>query len=212
MTAVLAIAAALVLGWFAVGSVRNVRRGSAAVRWFKEGLPLLGQKTTLRWLGTTSVELVLSDAKPPFESATLVIFLEPRDVPWLWALARGRGRRDTLIVRAKTRRPPPHDIEALDPGSWAAREARPRMASEAWHVRAPAASGDLEVFAKAPEDLAFAAALLERARDADIKVQRLSVRRQDPNLQLYVDLPAAPTPASRFFNMVRAIGERAIEP
>ena len=77
MTAVLAVAVVVVIGWFAVGSIWNVRKGSATLRWFREGLPLLGEKTTLRWLGTTSVELHLSKAKPPFETVTLVIFLEP---------------------------------------------------------------------------------------------------------------------------------------
>lgn len=212
MTAVLAVAAALVMGWFAVGSVWNVRRGSAAVRWFQQGLPLLAQKTTLRWLGTTSVELVLSGTKPPFESATLVIFLEPRDVPWLWAIARRRGRRDTLILRAKTRHPPANDIEALVPGSWAARDARRHMTSEPWPARVPAASGELEVFANGENALTFAAALLELARDAGIKVQRLSVRRQYPNLRLHVDLPGPPMSAAHFFETLRAIGERAMRP
>jgi hypothetical protein len=210
MIAVLTVAVVLIMGWFAVGSIWNVRKGSATLRWFRDGLPLLGEKTTLRWLGTTSVELVLARAKPPFESITLVIFLEPRDVPWFWALSRRRGRRDTLIVRGKTRHAPPHDIEALDARSWSAREARRRMASEPWSPREPAAAGDLTVFTKADEALPFADALLELARGADFKVQRLSVRRGDPNLQLHVDLPAPPTPAARFFGALRAIGERAM--
>ncbi|HTO88262.1 MAG TPA: hypothetical protein VMR54_12145 [Thermoanaerobaculia bacterium] len=211
MIAVLAVAVVLVMGWFAIGSIWNVRKGSATLRWFTEGLPLLGEKTTLRWLGTTSVELVLAKANPPFESVTLVVFLEPRDVPWIWALARRQGRRDTLIVRGKTRRPPPHDIEALDGRSWSAREARRRMASERWKAREPTAAGDLTVFTKVDEALPLADALLGLARDADIKVRRLSVRREDPNFQLHADLPAPPAPASRFFGALRALGERATQ-
>ncbi len=210
MTAALTAAVVLVMGWFAVGSIWNVRKGSATLRWFKEGLPLLGEKTTLRWLGTTSVELVLAKARPPFENVTLVIFLEPRDVPWIWALSRWRGRRDALIVRGQTRRPPPHDIEALDRGSWSEREARQRMASEPWTARGLAALGELTVFTKVEEALPLAGALLDLARGAGMKVRRLSVRRRDPNLQLHVDLPVPPTPAAQFFGALRAIGERAI--
>ncbi len=207
MTAALIAAVTLVMGWFAVGSIRNVRRGSATLRWFREGLPLLGEKTTLRWLGTSSVELFLARAKPPFESATLVIFLEPRDVPWIWAFSRWRGRRDTLIVRGRTRRPPPHDIEALSPGSWSARDAQRRIASESWPWEASAAG--LTIFAKAEEDRPLAEALIGLARDAGMEVRRLSVRRQEPHIQLHVDLPAPTTPAEAFFKALRAIAERA---
>ena len=211
MTAALTAAVVLVMGWFAVGSIWNVRKGSSTLRWLKGGLPLLGEKTTLRWLGTTSVEMVIAKAKPPFEKVTLVIFLEPRDVPWIWALSRRRRRRDALIFRGQTRRPPPHDIEALDPGSWPAREARRRMASEAWTAREPAAAGDPAVFTKVEKALPLADALLELAREAGMKVRRLSVRRQEPHLQLHVDLPAPPTSAAEFFKALRAIGERATE-
>jgi hypothetical protein len=212
MTAALTAAVVLIMGWFAVGSIWNVRKGSSTLRWFKEGLPLLGEKTTLRWLGTTSVELVLAKAKPPFERVTLVIFLEPRDVPWIWALSRRRGRRDALIVRGQTRRPPPRDIEALDRASWPAREALRRMASEPWQAREPAAAGDLTVFTKVEDALPVADALLRLARDSGMKVRRLSVRREDPYLQLHVDLPASPAPAAEFFGALRAIGERAMRP
>jgi hypothetical protein len=208
MTAALIAAVAFVMGWFAAGSIRNVRKGSATLRWFREGLPLLGEKTTLRWLGTSSVELVLAKAKPPFESVTLVIFLEPRDVPWIWAFSRWRGRRDTLIVRGQTRRPPSHDIEALSVGSWSARDAQRRIASESWPLESPPAAG-LTIFTKAEGDRHLADALLELARNAGMVVRRLSVRRREPHFQLHVDLPAPTTPAVPFFGALRAIAERA---
>ena len=210
MTALLTLAVIFVIGWFAVGSIWNVRKGSATLKWLQQALPVLGEKTTLRWLGTTSVELVLARAHSPFESATLVIFLEPRDVPWLWALSRARGRRDALIFRARARSAPVHDLEAVDPASWPAREARRRMTAESWPEREPAAASGLTVFTRADDDLAFARALLEIAQGAGMNVRRLSVRRADPHLALTVDLPGAPTPAAPFFGALRAIGERAM--
>ena len=45
-----------------------------------------------------------------------------------------------------------------------------------------------------------------------MKVRRLSVRQQEPHLQLFVDLPAPPMPAAEFFGALRAIGERASRP
>jgi hypothetical protein len=106
MTVVLTIAALLVVGWFAAGTLWNVRKGGAVMRWMQGGLPLLGPRATVRWLGSTTVELGIAGAKPPFERVTLVIFLEPRDLPWLWGITHLRGRRDTLIVRAQLRNPP----------------------------------------------------------------------------------------------------------
>jgi len=212
VTALLTVAVVLVVGWFAVGSIWNVRKGSATLKWLREALPALGEKTTLRWLGTTSVEMVLSRAHSPFESATLVIFLEPRDIPWLWALSRGRGRRDALIFRARPRQAPVHDLEAFDPESWPARDARRRIAAEAWPAREPLATAGLTVFAKADDDFPFAESLLEIAGRSGIRVRRLSVRSADPNLALHVDLPGAPTPAAPFIGALRAIGERAMKP
>ena len=210
MTAALTAILVLVMGWFAVGSIWNVRKGSATLRWFREGLPLLGEKTTMRWLGTTSVELVLARAKLPFESVTLVIFLQPRDVPWIWAISRRRGRRDALIVRGKTHRAPAHDVEALEAGSWSGREARRSMASDSWPDRPSADVDGLSVFTRTSGGLPLAESLLGLARGAGMTVRRLSVRRKEPHVQIHIDLPGPPMPAAGFFQALRAIGERAM--
>ena len=201
---------ALVMVWFAAGSIWNVRKGKSTMRWMQGGLHHLCERTTVRWLGTTAVELVLSKPKPPFEEATLVIFLEPRDVPWLWGFSRTRGRRDALILRAKLRRAPHADLESLDRSSFAGRDALCRMASERWSVREGAAAGALPVFYKVEGALPLADALLELARGAGMTVRRLSARRVEPHLQLHVDLPRESAPAADFFAAVRTIGERAL--
>jgi hypothetical protein len=201
---------ALVMVWFAAGSIWNVRKGKATLRWMQAGLHLLCERTTVRWLGTTAVELVLSKPKPPFEEATLVIFLEPRDVPWLWGFSRSRGRRDALIVRGKLRRAPHGDLEALDPSSFAGRDALRHMAKERWSVRERTAEGGRPVYYKVEGTLPLADDLLELARAGGLTVRRLSVRRTEPHLQLHVDLPAASAPAAEVFAAVRTIGERAL--
>jgi len=201
---------ALVMVWFAAGSIWNVRKGKSTLRWMQGGLQLLCERTTVRWLGTTAVELVLSKSKPPFEEATLVIFLEPRDVPWLWGFSRSRGRRDALILRAKLRRAPHGDFEALDRSSFAGRDALRRMASERWSVRESAADGALPVFYKVEGALPLADALLGSARGAGMTVRRLSVRRAEPHLQLHIDLPSESAPAAEFFAAVRTLGEMTL--
>lgn len=199
----------LVVGGFALGSASNVRRGNAALRWMQGGLPKLGEKTTVRWLGTTSVDLVLAKAKKPFEKASLVVFLEPRDLPWLWAASRLRGRRDTLILRATLGRPPLEDLELLDRASWSGREALSGMKDERWSVREPEAPGGPAAFYKFESALGRVESLLAPVRAAGAAVRRLSLRRAEPHLTLHVDLPAAPLDAAGFFEALRALGDAA---
>ncbi len=205
----LMVLVALVVGWFAVGSVWNVRKGNAALRWLRGGLKQVGDRSTVRWLGTTAVEMKIAKARSPFEDAAVVLFLEPRDVPWIWGPCRLRGRRDTLILRARLRKPPALDVELLDPASWSGREALPQLLSEAWSKREPSVSGDLAAYFKVDAALPLGDALLSRARQAGIGVRRLSLRRREPHLQLHVDLPGPSASAAEFFEAVRALGETA---
>ena len=118
------IAIALILFvmlWFAFGTQRNIRKGNDLLRWLQGGLPLLGRRTTMRWLGSSAVELGIVEPAPPFREATVVVVLEPRDVSFLWAYARWRGRRDFLIVRLNLVAAPRFAIDVRDPHGWTAR-------------------------------------------------------------------------------------------
>ncbi len=209
MNALVAVLAVAVVAWFAAGTVWNIRTGRALMRWMQGGLPALGEHTTVRWLGSTAVELAIRDGKAPFATVTVVIFLEPRDLPWMWAIGRGRGRRDTLIIRGLLRRVPPLELEALDPASWSGRDALPRVPSE-WQVRPAAARGDAVVHHADAAALARADALLALARQAGMAVARLSVRRTEPNFQIHTPLPDSRQPARAFFDAVRGLAERAL--
>jgi hypothetical protein len=209
MTELIAIAAVALVAWFAAGTIWNVRRGRALMRWLQGGLPLLGERTTVRWLGSTAIEMVIRDGKAPFAGVTLVIFLEPRDVPWMWALGRLRGRRDTLIVRGVLRRAPEVALEALDPKSWSGRDALRRVPSE-WPVRQAEASGGVVVHHASAAALACADALLAIVQRAGLAVRRLSVRRTEPNFQLHVAIPDQRQPARDFFEVVHRLAERAL--
>ena len=82
------------LGWFALGTQANIRRGNRLLRWLRDGMALLGEKTTLRWLGSSAVELKIQEALRPLRTAEIFVVLEPRDVPLVWWLFRAWGRRD----------------------------------------------------------------------------------------------------------------------
>jgi hypothetical protein len=210
MTELIAIAAIVLVAWFSAGTIWNVSRGRALMRWMQDGLPALGERTTVRWLGSSAVEMVIRDGKTPFASVTLVVFLEPRDVPWMWALSRSRGRRDTLIIRGVLREPRQIEFEALDPASWSGREALKRVPQD-WPVRESDASGDLVVHHASAEALAHADTLLAQARRAGMAVKRLSIRRTEPHFQLHVSLPDKRQPVRDFFAAVHAIAKRALD-
>jgi hypothetical protein len=209
MTELVAPLAILVLVWFAAGTIWNVRKGRALMRWMQGGLPLLGERTSVRWLGSTAVEMAIRDARPPFAHATVVIFLEARDVPWIWALSRRRGRRDTLIVRGALRSAPKGELDAIDPASWSGRDALRGLAASPWQVRDPSAAGELTVYHTSAKGLHRADTLTALARGAGLAVRRLAVRRTAPHFELHVGLPAAGTAAEEFFRAVRALAEHA---
>jgi hypothetical protein len=115
----------VVMLWFTFGTQRNVRKGNELLAWLEMGLPLLGRRTTLRWLGSSAVELTIADAVDPVRAASVVVVLEPRDVGLLWAIARSRGRRDFLIFRLDLRRPPRFTADVGNEVGWTGRLGTP---------------------------------------------------------------------------------------
>ena len=208
MSVLVGVIAVVVVAWFAAGTIWNVRKASVLMRWMQGGLAALGERTTVRWLGSSAIEMAIREGRNPFASVTIVIFLEPRDLPW-WALSRARGRRDTLIVRGILRRSPALELEALDPASWSGRDTLPRVPPD-WLVRQRAAPGGLIVHHSSAGALAHAYALLALIQRAGLVVMRLSVRRTEPHFQLHVRLPDCRQPASDFFKAVRDLAERAL--
>jgi hypothetical protein len=179
------------------------------MRWMQDGLPLIGERTTVRWLGSTAVEMTVPHGKAPFAAVTLVIFLEPRDLPWMWALGRAQRRRDTLIMRGTLRQAPKVEFEALDPMSWSGREALPRVPRD-WLVRQGEEPGGAVVHYASVAALREADALLQLARREGLMVKRLSVRRSEPHFQLHVPAPDPRQPAPDFFKAVHALAQRAV--
>jgi hypothetical protein len=176
------------------------------MRWMQDGLPLLGERTTVRWLGSTAVEMAIPQGKAPFAGVTLVIFLEPRDLPWMWAIGRAQRRRDTLIIRGVLRQAPKVEFEALDAATWSGREALARVPTD-WPVRQ--VEGSAVVHHASAAALQQADALLQVAQRAGLTVKRLSLRRSEPHFQLHVPAPDPRQRAHDFFTTVRALAECA---
>ncbi|MDE3102284.1 MAG: hypothetical protein KGJ98_08615 [Chloroflexota bacterium] len=204
---------ALVLLWFAFGTQRNLRRADKIMKWLQSGLPLLGPKTTLRWLGSSVAELKIVGPRPPYRSALAMIVLEPRDVNALWALSRGRGRRDFLLLRLDLVRAPRFRADLVDPRAWTARNKRiddaPFAHEEAW----TAPSGRSVDVRSDGADLAALRAAWDRLDRASGGAWRISVRQLVPHLEVHCLFPRLETTDSQALlgvvrDLAQAIAER----
>jgi hypothetical protein len=193
----------VVMLWFSLGTRRNIRRGNELLRWLQDGLPLLGRRTTFRWLGSSAAVLRIQAASAPFREAEVVVVLEPRDVALLWAWSRRRGRRDFLILRGRLRQAPRFELEAGDDRGWTGGDRLKRLDLEAWreedwgieHIRA----------VHSPEaDPGAAREAWTALQAASGGVWRLSVRREHPHLEAHV-LPPEPTASAE--PLIRAFRE-----
>jgi hypothetical protein len=184
----LVILIVVVMLWFALGTQRNIKKGNDLLTWLQEGLPQLGKKTKLRWLGSSAVQLDIVEPKDPFREAQVVVVLEPRDIGLLWAWARAHNRRDFVILRATLRRPPNYEVEAGNPGGWTGGDRLRKLdpvtwEHDAWVERnvglAHTPGFETDGVRKVWEDL----------EEASGGVWRLSVRRDQPHLEVHVRPP-----------------------
>jgi hypothetical protein len=195
----------VVLLWFTIGTQRNIRKGNQLLRWLQDGLPALADRTALRWLGSSAVQLTIERPKPPFKEAEIVIMLEPRDVPWFWAFGRTRGRRDMLILRGRLRRGPRYDLEAYAPDGWTARDAQRRM-DPSWDTQVWDSS--IHVGHSRGADIDTAHTSWSALEQASGGLWRLSVRQDPPHLQVHALLPDTETMSSDV--LVRAFRDLAL--
>jgi hypothetical protein len=192
--------------WFALGTHRNVRKGNDLMKWLQDGLPVMGSRTTVRWLGSSAVQLRITEPADPFSEAEVVIVLEPRDLSWLWALGRARGRRDMLIMRARLNRSPRFELEAGDVSTWTGADRLNRLDLEAW--RSSRWGGDdLRVAHTADADPEAVRPIWTALDEASGGAWRLSVRRDNPHIEVHVRMP---DPArARAGPLFRAFGDLA---
>jgi len=204
--AIFIIVVILVVGGFALGTHRNVRRGDDAMRWAQSGLPLVGEKTTLHWLGSSVLQLKIQNAKRPFREAEVLFVLEPRDIAPLWWLARARGRRDLFIFRSRLHTLPGFEFEAFAPKAWSARGREAQLRSQKWQpipAREP-------LVAYVPEPLPSANRLLDTVALSGCPLVRLSIHRGDPNFEVHWPLAELrKLPASTVFETLRKLGQQA---
>ena len=210
---IVVIAVAVFMGWFALGMIYNLRRGDALLKWMQGGLPLIGQRTTFRWLGTSVAEMGIAKAKRPFQRLDILLVLKPRDVFWMTILALFQGRDDVLIFRTYLSTPPLLDLELADPKTWSGRTAPKQVSERGWEsadyhgLRLMAPKGLLNLATTTLDQLATPMQSLSP------RYIRFSLRKTAPNFEVHVPFPnPRAADAKNYFQSLselgRAISER----
>ncbi|HEX9116562.1 MAG TPA: hypothetical protein VGA61_10875 [Anaerolineae bacterium] len=223
---ILVLAAVVILGWFAVGIIYNLRRGESLLRWMQGGLPLIGERTTFRWLGSSVAELVIERAKSPFRRLETLVILAPRDVPFMWLWALAIGRRDTLILRSNLQSAPKIVLELVDPAAWTGRQALQEVVRDGWEsspalttIPVLAARGEaikgLRLMApqgRLSPALAALPSCLSIIDQFSPRFTRLSVRRDPPSLEVHLPFPnPRKIDAGEFFESFKTLGKAVCE-
>lgn len=210
---ILVIIGGVIVGWFAIGMIYNLRRGDKLLKWMQDGLPLIGQRTTFRWLGSSVAEMGISKAKRPFQRMDVLLVLKPRDIFWMTIIALLQRRDDFLIFRAALSTPPLLDLELADPKTWSGREALSKAAKRNWEatdyhgLRLMAPKGLLNLAVETVDRLSLPMHTLSA------RYIRLSLRKTAPNMELHLPFPDPnATNAKTYFQSLldlgHAVGER----
>jgi hypothetical protein len=193
----------VVMLWFALGTQRNIRNGNDFLRWLQGGLPLLGRRTTLRWLGSSAVELRIVEPEPPFREVTVIEVLEPRDVAVLWAFARSRGRRDFVIIRANLVRAPRFSMDVRDPRGWTGRREGGEAEDQRHALDWP--GGGVALVGPGADEAVVRRTWGELTSVTD-GVWRLTVQPLVPHVEIHFRPPASPgTTADRVLTPIREL-------
>ncbi len=201
--------ALVVVGGFALGTGWNVRRGNDALKWLREGLPVIGERTTLRWLGSSVVELKMAKAKNPYRNVETLVVFEPRDVIFLWAWSRMQGRRDLLICRGHLVDAPKYEVEIFDPQGWTTHHTERDVLKKNWTRADLTDTPSLRAYYSGSAGADAAKTLTEMAARAGGKLVRLSVHRDNPNIEAHWLLPDPQAHTARnLYTGLQRIGEQ----
>lgn len=179
-----------VMIWFTIGTQRNITRGNRLLRWLQDGLAVLGPRTTLRWLGSSVAELQITQLRPPYREAVVLVVLEPRDLGAIWAISRRRGRRDFLVLRLSLKRAPRGRADLIDPRAWTAGDRRrdedDPQERETW---TDAAGRPIEILHDGAIDVTALRAHWDRLAEHSGGAWRISIRPTVPHLEIHLLTP-----------------------
>lgn len=199
----------LVLGltaWFFLAGQWNVRRHHDALRWLRSGLPLLAERTSMHWMGTTGVRLEMSAAKEPFKNVEILTLLEARDVVPLWLLSHLQGRRDVMILRSNLRRHARVEFDLIKPKTWSGKDVLQRGIPTEW-IQTTHADGML-LASEGPDATRAAQEIKTRLATLWPYLTRVSVRRTVPEVEIHLLQPwASGDSAPDVIKLFRVVGD-----
>lgn len=197
--------------WYVVGAQRNSRIAKRALAWAQQGLQLIGEKATVQWSGSSSVELKISKAKDPFRSAELMVMLEPRELPMWWWWEHEHSRRDSLIFRAQLRAAPHFDLEAREQHVQLEQVLK-HSGSDHWVPVQGGLANDMRADIRGTISPYAVNRLIVMTSLDGLKLTRLAVHRAVPNLEVHFLLPHFDQVSPpRVFTSLRQLAEDVME-
>jgi hypothetical protein len=195
--AVIALCLVLV-AWYAIGYLYNLRHGRRLFAWLNAALEVLGGESTAGWIGSAAsgARIQVWHADAPFRRLEMTLLLARREIPLLWLLDHLRGRRDRLIIKATLRSPRPGEVEVTRPRrsfleptavdyrrepSWAGEEGPHELL-----VVHRGSGVERQVASLRPWLQAYGSAL-----------RRLAWQKSDPHIQIHLDLAKWTTTSSK---------------
>jgi hypothetical protein len=202
------VIAVIFVGWFALGTQVNIRKGDTFMRWLQNGLPLVGEKTTMRWMGSSVLELKIAKAKPPMRTFDTLAIFEPRDVIFLWLISYLQGRRDWIIFRAQLNAAPSFELDLLDPKAWTLKGIEQELKKKNWTPVQIDSAKPWVAFANG--NTTAAQSILDLATSSEFQWARIAIHRDVPNIEVHVQMPKLSQETARaLLTQVRKICEAA---
>ena len=210
--ALIAFVVVLTLGvtsWFFLAAQWNVRRNHDALRWLRAGLPVLAERTSMNWMGTTGVRLEMTHSKDPFKDVEILTLMEPRDVIPLWILAHLQGRRDVMILRGHLRRHARVEFDLIKPGTWSGNDVRRRGIPSEWSQTT--LQDGMLLASEGPDATRSAQEIKSRLGRLSPYLLRVSVRRTVPHIEIHLLQPWRSGDASPdVIKLFKAVGEHLL--
>jgi hypothetical protein len=195
----------LVLAYLGGGWL-NRRRSKALGRWVQSGLKILGGQPAWKWVGTMASggQVTVTNPSRPFRQLQLTYLLLTREFFPLWAVERLRGKRDVLMVRGDLRGDLSQEIEVVPLHGRLRDTLDSNPGEQPWRWdEGPAGLGLATRAITDGRQIGAVKAFLAQYGPA---VQRLSLRRRQPNLILFIHLDGLEhAPADGFMRAVQRL-------
>jgi hypothetical protein len=197
-TAVVIALCLVLVVWYAIGYLYNLRHGRRLFAWLEAGLDALGGERTAGWIGSAAsgarIQILHADA--PFRRLEMTLLLERREIPLLWLLDHLRGRRDRLIMKATLRSPRQGELEVTPPRrSFLEPTAVDYRREPSW--TGEEGSHGLLVLRRGSGTERQVASLRPWLQTYGCALRRLAWQKSDPHIQMHLDLAIWSTTSSR---------------